>query len=63
MYDFQILNDNGQIDIITCKNRTKAIETYCSIHGCSKEYVREHCIIRHTYLPRSAEWLKRKGGE
>ena len=56
MYDFEIVNDNGQIDIITCKNRTKAIEKYCSIHGCSKEYVREHCIIRKTFLPMPTKW-------
>ena len=62
MYDFEIVNDNGMIDVITCDTRTKAIETYCSIHGYSKEYVKEHCIIRKTFLSRSAEWSKKKGG-
>ncbi len=63
MYDFEIVNDNGVIDIITCKNRTEAIKKYCLIYGCPKEYVKEHCVIRKTILSRSAEWSKMKGGE
>lgn len=62
MYDFEIINDNGTIDCISCRNRSEAIETYCLIYGYPKEYVKEHCIIRKTFSLRSAEWCKEKGG-
>ena len=46
MYDFQIVDDNGTITYICAKCRSEAIEAYCREKGCSKEYVKEHCIIR-----------------
>jgi hypothetical protein len=54
MYEFEIVNDNGQIDWITCKNRTEAIETYRLIYGFKNEYVKKHCIIR------KRKYVKRK---
>lgn len=63
MCDFEIINDNGAIDIITCKNRTEAIETYCLIYGYPKEYVKEHCIIRHSNLLMPTKCLKTKGSK
>lgn len=47
MYDFQIVDDNGTISYICAKCRTDAIEIYCKEKGCSKEYVKKHCVIRH----------------
>lgn len=63
MYDFEITDDNGTITCICANSRTEAVELYCKEKGCPKEYVKEHCIIRKTFLPRSAEWCKRIGGE
>ena len=53
MGEYEIISDNGTIDMIICKNRTEAIETYCLVYGCSKEYVKKHCIVRP----------KKKGGK
>ena len=56
MYDFQFVDDNGTITYVCAKCRSEAIEAYCREKGCSKEYVKKHCIVRHTKLPRSAKW-------
>jgi hypothetical protein len=58
LYDFEIVDDNGTITYICAKCRSEAIETYCKEKGCSKEYVKEHCIVRHANLSRSEnkEW-------
>lgn len=56
MYDFQIVDDCGMTTYICAKCRTETIEIYCREKGCPKEYVKEHCIIRHTNLSRSAKW-------
>ena len=60
---FELVDDNGTINRIYAHNRTEAIEQYCEKHGCSQEYVKRHCIIRKTFLPRSAEWCKMKGAD
>lgn len=44
--DYKIINDNGMVDLISCANRTEAIETYSLIYGYTKEYVKEHCIVK-----------------
>lgn len=49
MYCFRIVDDNGTITNIVAKCRTKAIEIYCQKKGCSKEYVKEHCIVRNHF--------------
>lgn len=57
MFNFVITNDNGSIDLIMCRDRQEAIETYCLIYVCPKEYVKKHCVIRKTFVK------KAKGGE
>jgi hypothetical protein len=52
MCDFEIADDNGTITYICAKCRTEAIEIYCREKGCPKEYVKEHCIIRHFWNPK-----------
>ena len=47
MYDFQFVDDNGTITYVCAKCRSEAIEAYCREKGCSKEYVKEHCVITH----------------
>jgi hypothetical protein len=54
MQEYEIISDNGTIDGIICKSITEAIETYCLIYGCPKEYVKEHCIVRPMHRRRKA---------
>lgn len=56
MYDFQFVDDNGTTTYVCAKCRTEAIEAYCREKGCSKEHVKEHCVIRRTNLLRSTKW-------
>ena len=56
MYDFEFVDDNCTVDCVRAKCRSEAIEAYCREKGCSKEHVKEHCVIRHTNLPRSTNW-------
>lgn len=55
MREYEIISDNGTIDRIICRSRTEAIETYCLIYGCPKEYVKEHCIVRPKKMKGGAE--------
>ena len=55
MREYEIINDNGTIDGIICKNRTEAIETYCLVYGYPKEYVKKHCIVRPKKMKGGAE--------
>jgi hypothetical protein len=54
MREYEIISDNGTIGII-CRNRTEAIETYCLLFGCPKEYVKEHCTVRPKKMKGGAE--------
>lgn len=51
MFDLEFIDDNGTITCICVKNRSEAIDIYCRGKGCPKEWVKDHCIIRHTKLP------------
>ena len=53
MYDFEFVSDNGTITYICAKCRSEAIEIYCRENGCQKEWVKEHCVVRHSNLLRS----------
>lgn len=54
-YDFKFVDDNGTISYVCAKCRSEAIEIYCREKGCSKEYVKDHVVIRHTNLSRSTK--------
>jgi hypothetical protein len=58
MYDFAFTDDNGTITYICAKSRSEAIKIYCREKGCPEEYVKKHCVIRHTKLPRSEKMVK-----
>lgn len=45
-YVFKIVDDNGISTYITAENRSEAIEEYCKLTGCPKEYAKEHCVVR-----------------
>lgn len=45
-YVFKIVDDCGKSTYISAENRSTAIEKYCTVTGCPKEYVKEHCVIR-----------------
>ena len=45
-YDFIVIDDNGTGTSIRAECRTNAIETYCREKGCSKEYVKDHCVVK-----------------
>lgn len=49
-YIFRIIDDNGKIAHISAERRTQAIEKYCSRQGCTKEYVKKHCVVKKASL-------------
>lgn len=53
-YKFAVIDDNGSATFVTAECRTDAIETYCREKGCSKEYVKDHCVVKK-YQPTKSE--------
>jgi hypothetical protein len=45
-YRFIVIDDCGTISYISADSRKNAIEKYCSWKGRSKEYVKDHCIVK-----------------
>lgn len=43
MYAYRLVLDTGIRETITANSRGEAIETYCRIHGVSREWMDEHC--------------------
>ena len=56
MYGYRVIDDNGEITCICAKSRSEVIKIYCDKKGCSKQYVKEHCIIRRDILLTSTKW-------
>ena len=46
IYIFRIIDDNGKIARISAERRKQAVEKYCSRQGCTKEYVKKHCVVK-----------------
>ena len=45
MFNFKIVNDNGNIKHIIAAGKKSAIWLYSQEEGCSTEYVKNHCLI------------------
>jgi hypothetical protein len=50
IYRFKIIADSGKISIISADSRKQAIEKYRNRQGCSKEYVKDHCVVKKIRL-------------
>ena len=46
MQDFKITCDNGNITVISARNRSTAIELYIQSEGCSIEWFCKHCRVK-----------------
>lgn len=44
--DFKFILDNGRIVYVCAKSRKEAVEEFCKEHGCSKDFVKEHCVVK-----------------
>lgn len=42
---YRLVMDTGIRETITAKSRGEAIETYCRIHGVSREWMDAHCKV------------------
>lgn len=46
MQDFKITCDNGNITVVSARQRSTAIELYIQSEGCSVEWFCKHCRVK-----------------
>lgn len=54
--DYKFVVDNGRIFYICANSRKEAVEEFCKEHGCDKEFVKEHCVVKNLGRIRNAEY-------
>ena len=45
--DFKFVLDNGRIFFVCAECRKEAVELFCEEHGCNKDFVKEHCVVKN----------------
>ena len=45
--DYKFIVDRGCIFYVCAESRKDAVEELCKEHGCSKDFVNEHCGVRN----------------
>ena len=45
--DFKFIMDCGSIIYICAESRKAAIEEFCKERGVSKDFVKEHCVVKN----------------
>lgn len=43
--EFKIVEYNGRITYICATSRADAIKYFCEEKGCTKEFVKKHCLV------------------
>lgn len=46
MYNYRIVEESGRVVIVRAISRKTAVMLYCESEGCSREYVKAHCVVR-----------------
>lgn len=46
MYNYRIVNESGYATVIRARTRAVAIRLFCQSEGCSRAYVKDHCVVR-----------------
>lgn len=44
--DYKFVVDSGRIAYICAESRKEAVEEFCKEYGVSKDFVKEHCIVK-----------------
>ena len=45
--DYKFVVDSGRITYICAESRKEAVEEFCKEHGCDKDFVKEHCVVKN----------------
>lgn len=45
-YDYKFTVDNGRIFYVCADSRKNAVELFCEEHGTSKDFVKDHCVVK-----------------
>lgn len=45
--DYKFVVDSGHITYICADSRKEAVEEFCKEHGCDKDFVKEHCVVKN----------------
>lgn len=45
--DYKFIVDNGCIFYVCANSRKAAVEEFCFEHGCGKDFVKEHCVVKN----------------
>lgn len=45
--DFKFILDNGHIVYVCADCRKDAVVEFCKEHGCNKDFVKEHCVVKN----------------
>ena len=46
MFNFRIVDNKGYVTVIRARTREGAIQLFCQSEGCTRGYVRKHCVVR-----------------
>lgn len=46
MFDYRIVDAKGYVTIMRARTRDVAINLFCQAEGCSRNYVKKHCVVR-----------------
>ena len=48
MFNYRIVNERGQVVIVRARTCHVAVRLFCLSEGCSRDYVKQHCVVRRT---------------
>ena len=52
---FKFILESGRIIYVCADSRKEAIEAFCKEHGCDKDFVKKHCVVKTEGVLKNAE--------
>lgn len=45
MFNYRIVDAKGFVTVVRARTRDTAIGIFCQSEGCSRAYVKKHCVV------------------